>query len=76
MIRKCIYKVIKSFVLTKNKQNELGFSEDVDTTKGTYFSKGEVYVDYKSFKKGDTITLITELLIDRGFLKLISKVDL
>ena len=73
---KYIYKVIKSFVLTKDKQNKPGFSEDVDTTKGTCFSKGENYVDYKSRKKGIAFAAVTELLIDRGFLKLISQIDL
>ena len=76
MIRKYIYKVKKSFILTKDQENEYSISEDPDENSGTSFSKGEKYVDYKSLKEGIAITVITETLIKKGFLKLISKVEL
>lgn len=68
--------MIKSFVLIRDEQNKPSYSEDIDNTKGTSFLKGQNYVDYKSLKKGITLTLITEVLIDKGFLKPISQVKL
>jgi hypothetical protein len=67
--------VIKSFVLVKDKQNNLSVCEDVDGVKGTSFSKGDGYVDYKSHKKEIPFTSITEILITKGFIKLISQIN-
>jgi len=57
-------------------ENITCISEDIDINSGTSFSKGEEYVDYKSRKEGISFTTITDLLVDRGFLKFISQIDL
>jgi hypothetical protein len=44
--------------------------------KGTSFSRGEEYVDYKSKKKGIKFNVITKLLIEQGFLELKSQIDI
>ncbi|MFW5703120.1 MAG: hypothetical protein ACOCXP_04120 [Candidatus Dojkabacteria bacterium] len=61
------YKVLIPFALDQDDENKFEIIDEVAEVKGSYFKKGDEYVDYSSAKVGD-ITPITKRLLEEGYL--------
>ncbi len=71
---KLIYKVCKNFTLHEVDQKKTIIADNDQLIKGSHFAIGEEFVDYTA--PGETITDITQLLIDEDYLKLDREVNM
>lgn len=72
-IVKTIYKVIKSFSLDKDADNNLVIVSDLSNVRGSIFAKGDAYVDYVSELDNEQVSDITRDLEAKRYLELESE---
>lgn len=72
-IVKTIYKVIKSFSLDKDADNNHVIVSDLTNVRGSIFAKGDAYVDYVSEHDNEQVSDITRDLESKKFLVLESE---
>lgn len=74
-MKKFSYKVLKSFTIVKDGGDLMINDEESEERTGTTFDEKSEYVDYASERRGFEKTSITKKLIDRGFIKLVSRAE-
>ena len=59
--------------MVKDNNNNFKINEDVDNIRGSYFAKGDTYIDYDTIKTAGEVSSITEKLEKESFVILESQ---
>lgn len=75
-MKKLIYKVCKDFTLSNDTEKKINSSVNQEEVRGSHFMIGDAYVDYTVAENGETVSEITQTLLNDKFLSLESQVNM